>query len=395
MNSSNQSSVDSNVNEVNDENEISLIDIVNFFSDNWKKMIVAGIVGAIIAGLYWFSLVNYAAEKIIINNGVFNVISFKAMQKELPQLAAQIVDEKKVPKGLDSQYVKMENFSFWQKNLKPNYALTKQESKEFTNLSKELDVESTRITSLNLYAQARSKGQALENQQVYEDFIRSGGSYIQLKNLINNYENEYASKIIETEKDINSTKIELNYQKKQAKNLEELLKRFPNNPGASSQVVDPKDSGAKYLPLTTQIIATNTDINNNNEKLERLADKQLRLKIINQVLEKTNPLMDSTFDGMELCKKIKTVIDEIQKVIPPEDIKTQQQLLVLKANINDIQNRFDQGLYSSLAPSVSKKGMLKTPFIGFALAFFGMLVCLVFRKALANLKNNQSAVKSV
>ena len=395
MNSSNQSSVDSNVNEVNDENEISLIDIVNFFSDNWKKMIVAGIVGAIIAGLYWFSLVNYAAEKIIINNGVFNVISFKAMQKELPQLAAQIVGEKKVPKGLDSQYETMENFSFWQKNLMPNYALTKQESKEFTNLSKELDVESTRITSLNLYAQARSKGQALENQQVYEDFIRSGGSYIQLKNLINNYENEYASKIIETEKDINSTKIELNYQQKQAKNLEELLKRFPNNPGASSQVVDPKDSGAKYLPLTTQIIATNTDINNNNEKLERLADKQLRLKIINQVLEKTNPLMDSTFDGMELCKKIKTVIDEIQKVIPPEDIKTQQQLLVLKANINDIQNRFDQGLYSSLAPSVSKKGMLKTPFIGFALAFFGMLVCLVFRKALANLKNNQSAVKSV
>ena len=395
MNSSNQSSVDSNVNEVNDENEISLIDIVNFFSDNWKKMIVAGIVGLITGALYWFFLVNFEAEKIITNNGVFNVISFKAMQKELPQLAAQIVDEKKVPKGLDSQYVKMENFSFWQKNLKPNYALTKQESKEFTNLSKELDVESTRITSLNLYAQARSKGQALENQQVYEDFIRSGGSYIQLKNLINNYENEYASKIIETEKDINSTKIELNYQKKQAKNLEELLKRFPNNPGASSQVVDPKDSGAKYLPLTTQIIATNTDINNNNEKLERLADQQLRLKIINQVLEKTNPLMDSTFDGMELCKKIKTVIDEIQKVIPPEDIKTQQQLLVLKANINDIQNRFDQGLYSSLAPSVSKKGMLKTPFIGFALAFFGMLVCLVFRKALANLKNNQSAVKSV
>ena len=395
MNNQNKSSIDSNVNEVNDENEISLIDIVNFFSDNWKKMIVAGIVGAIIAGLYWFSLVNYAAEKIIINNGVFNVISFKAMQKELPQLAAQIVGEKKVPKGLDSQYETMENFSFWQKNLMPNYALTKQESKEFTNLSKELDVESTRITSLNLYAQARSKGQALENQQVYEDFIRSGGSYIQLKNLINNYENEYTSMIIETEKDINSTKIELNYQKKQAKNLEELLKRFPNNPGASSQVVDPKDSGAKYLPLTTQIIATNTDINNNNEKLERLADQQLRLKIINQVLEKTNPLMDSTFDGMELCKKIKTAIDEILKVIPPENIKTQQQLLVLKANINDIQNRFDQGLYSSLAPSVSKKGMLKTPFIGFALAFFGMLVCLVFRKALANLKNNQSAVKSV
>ena len=394
MNSSNQSSIDSNANEVNEENEISLIDIVNFFLENWKKMYLAGFIGAILAALYWFSLVDYSAEKIIINNEVFNVISLKGMQRELPQLAAQIVDEKKVPKGLDSQYATMQNLSFWQKNLTPNYALTKQESKEFTNLSKELDEESTRITSLNLYAQARSKNQALENQQIYENFLRSGGSYIQLKNLINNYENEYASKIIETEKDINSTKIELNYQQKQAKNLEELLKRFPNNPGASSQVVDPKDSGAKYLPLTTQIIATNTDINNNNERLERLADQQLRLKIIDQLLEKVNPLMDSSFDGMELCKKFKTVIDDIQQKIPSEDIKTQQQLLVLKANMNDIQNRFDEGLYSSLAPSVTKKGMLKTPLIGFVLAFFGMLVYLVFRKVFVNLKNNQSSIKA-
>ena len=97
MNNQNQSSIDSNVNEVNDENEISLIDIVNFFSENWKKMCIAGIVGLITGALYWFFLVNFEAEKIITNNGVFNVISFKSLQKQLPILATQIVDEKKVP----------------------------------------------------------------------------------------------------------------------------------------------------------------------------------------------------------------------------------------------------------------------------------------------------------
>lgn len=394
MNSSNPSSIDSNTNEVNEENEISLIDIVNFFSDNWKKMFLAGIVGLISGALYWFFLVNSEAEKIISNNGVFNVVSFKSLQKQLPILATQIVDEKKVPKGLETEFTAMENPTFWQNNLQPIYALTKQESKEFAGLSKELDVETTRITQIRLISKALNKSKALENIEVYENFLRGGGSYIVLKSLLNSYENEYITNSIEIQKNIAGTKIELEYQQSQLKNLEELLRRFPNNSGASSQVVDPKDSGAKYLPLTTQIIAINTDINKNKESLERLSDQQLRLEIIKKFLDKTAPIMEKSFNGIELASQITKAIDEIQKEISQGDSKSQQQILSLKASIYQLQMNFERVLYTTLAPNVTKKGMLKTPLIGFVLAFFGMLVYLVFRKVLANLKNNQSSVKS-
>ena len=58
MNNQNQPNMDANLNDAMEENEISLIDIVNFFSDNWKKMCIAGIVGLITGALYWFFFVN-------------------------------------------------------------------------------------------------------------------------------------------------------------------------------------------------------------------------------------------------------------------------------------------------------------------------------------------------
>jgi hypothetical protein len=308
---------------------------------------------------------------------------------------------------MEQHYSEMENYTYWQKNFTPNYALTKQESKEFTSLSKVLDEESTRITSINLSATARRKSQVISNIDVLENFIRTGSSYILLKKLMNSYENEYFKKIIDTEKELNTTKIELEYLQKQAKNLELLLKRFPNNPSTSVQVVDLKkipgknpqeleaeDNGAKYLPITTQIIATNTDINNNNEKMERLAEQKLRLEIIKQVLDESNSFMNSSFDGIELSKKLLQILEKIQQKIPPEDLKAKQQVLIFKASFNELKTKFDQGLYSSISPNVTKKGMLKSPLIGFVLAFFAMFIFLIFKKVLDNLKNKQPTVQA-
>jgi hypothetical protein len=270
-----------------------------------------------------------------------------------------------------------------------------------------LDEESTRITSINLFAIARTKSQVVTNIVVLENFLRTGSSYILLKKLMNSYENEYFRKIIDTEKELNTTKIELEYLQKQAKNLELLLKRFPNNPSTSVQVVDLKkipgknpqeleaeDNGAKYLPITTQIIATNTDINNNNEKMERLAEQKLRLEIIKQVLDESNSFMNSSFDGIELSKKLLQILEKIQQKIPPDDLKAKQQILNFKASFNELQTKFDQGLYSSISPNVTKKGMLKSPLIGFVLAFFAMFIFLMFKKVLDNLKNKQPTLQA-
>jgi hypothetical protein len=129
--------------------------------------------------------------------------------------------------------------------------------------------------------------------------------------------------------------------------------------------------------------------------LERLSDAQLRLEIIKKCLDKVAPIRDTSFNGIELAIKITKAIDDIEKEIPQGDSKSQQQILSLKASVYQLQMNFERVLYTTLAPNITKKGMLKTPFIGFALAFFGMFVYLVFRKVLANLKNNQSVVKAV
>ncbi len=91
------------------EGEISLLDIVNFVCDSWKKLAVASIIGGAVGLAGWFFLGSYTAEYILLNNTststaststyALDLVSWKTIQKSLPNLAAQIEEEGKEPEG--------------------------------------------------------------------------------------------------------------------------------------------------------------------------------------------------------------------------------------------------------------------------------------------------------
>ena len=78
--------------------EISLLDIVNFLQSAWKKLAIAAVVGAILGFSNWYFLGSYNAELILNNNGGTDLVGWRSLQKSLPNLADQMVDESKVPK---------------------------------------------------------------------------------------------------------------------------------------------------------------------------------------------------------------------------------------------------------------------------------------------------------
>ena len=55
-----------------DEREISLLDIVNFLTDSWKKLAIAAIVGGILGFANWNFLGSYQAEYVLLNNSNSN-----------------------------------------------------------------------------------------------------------------------------------------------------------------------------------------------------------------------------------------------------------------------------------------------------------------------------------
>lgn len=374
------------------ESEISLLDIVNFVQESWKKLAIAAVVGAALGFASWNFLGSYQAEYVLLNNNnnsyALDLVSWKTIQKSLPNLAAQIEDEGKAPEGQAKLYKTLASEQWWQKNVVPNYALSKADAKDLATISKDLDLASTTILSLTVKAGGTTKDKSIENVRAVAKFLLTGSAYLQLRSLLNSYETETISTVADLQKRITTTEIEISYQAQRAKSLEELYKRFPGANSVSNQVVDPKDSGAKYLPLATQIIAVNNDINQSKEALQRYRDRLTQIAQLKIFLEEAIPLTDKTFDGIVLGDELLVVEAKLRDKISKDDIKQQEVFDQLRTQLLSVKSRFTKSLDANTAPTSSKKGMIKTTAGGLAGAFFLMLLVLLGQRVWVSIKEN-------
>ena len=374
------------------ESEISLLDIVSFIQESWKKLAIAAVVGAVLGFANWNFLGSYQAEYILLNNNnnnnnALDLVSWKTIQKSLPNLAAQIEDESKAPENQVALYKTLASEQWWQKNVIPSYAISKADTKDLAAISKDLDAASTTILSLTVTASGATKENSIENVRAAANFLRTGSAYLQLRNILNSYETETISTVADLQKRITTTEIEMGYQVQRAKALEDLHKRFPGGNNASNQVVDPKDSGAKYLPLTTQIIAVNNDINLSKEALQRHKDRLVQIALIKIFLEEANPLAQNTYDGIALGDGLLAIEAKLRAKLPKEDIKQKEVLDQLRTQLLLVKSRFTKSLDANTAPTSIKKGMIKTTAGGLAGGFFLVLMLLLSQRVWTGIKS--------
>jgi len=383
---------------INQEAEISLQDILNFLAQSWKKLLVASILGTVGGFVVWYFFIGFTAEINLQNNfqqnsqqsnlqtnnrpsASLDIVGLRFLQKSLPQLIAQIIEENKVPDGQQSVYRDMKDEQFWQKHVQQTYAFSKLDAKEFLVINKEMESAGSSIVNLNLIGNGKTKEEAIKSVSSIENVFRTGGAYLSLRSLLN----QYQTQILFSENDINRQmmfqNIELGYQRERVRRLEELHLRFPNNASSGSQVVDPKESGAKFLPLTTQIIAANQDINLTKENLQRLQDQLVDLKVVSQFYEQANPQLGLSFDGIALVQTFLEITSNLQKNIQESDLKKLEALAKIKTDLEQIQSKFTNGLAKNTEATALKKGLLKTLFGGLALGLFAMLTILLVRRA--------------
>lgn len=371
---------------ISNEGEISLTDIVQFIQESWKLLLGAGILGAALGLGSWFAFANYKAEMLLQNNGGFDIISWRSTEKILPNLAAEMLEKKAVPDNQIALYKKISSPAWWSKNVLVNYALTKKEAKDLAAISKDLDSAAAAILSFAITASAPSEARALNEVREVAQFLSNGAAYIAIKNLLNDYESQSLAQVAAVQQKISATEIELAYLRERAKNLELLQKRYPSATNVTQQVVDPKDTGAKYLPLTTQIIAINSDINANKEGLERLNDQLNQVKTYKVFWEGAAPLMVGRYDGIVMVKDFLAVEEKLRAKTPPGDIRALQNLDSIRAHFLNIEVNFRIRTTQNTAPSATRTGMLKATVGGIFGAGFAMLLFLLGRKALRRLK---------
>lgn len=385
----------------NQDAEISLADIILFVSQSYQKLIGLAFLGLLIGLTGWFFLVKYQAEWVIHNNPntspgaqaeasssyALDLVSWRTIQKSLPSLADQMVEQGKAPQGQLALYKAMSDPIWWSKNVMTNYAITKADTKDLATLSKNLDGASTTILSLSIKATGHTREEAIDHVRFAAQFLLQGGAYLQIKSLINGLESETIGTAADIQSKITSTQIELGYLEARAKNLEQLLKRFPGSSGTNQQVIDPKDSSAKYLPLSTQLIAVNTDINLTQENLVRLADRLAQITLIKSFLEQAKPLVEESVNGITITQSLLEEEAKLRASLGRDDAKSRQFLDSLRSSLLTIQSRFTKGLEANTAPIAQKTGMLKSAVAGLMAGLFLALIALigvrVYRTALA------------
>lgn len=374
--------------------EISILEIVNFLQNSWKKLFIAALIGAALGLGGWFVLGKYTAEYVLLNNNnnnnsyALDLVSWKMLQKSLPNLADQIIEENKVPEGQALLYKELSNDQWWQKNVIPSYAISKADTKDLAGISKDLDAASTTILNFTVTSSGASRERAIENVREAAKFLRSGSAYLQLRSLLSGYETQTISTVADLQQKITGTQVEMGYQQERIRQLEDLHKRFPGNNTPAQQVVDAKDTSAKYLSLQTQIIAANNDLNGSKESLQRLQRRLDQIALANIFLEQALPLRDQTFDGLTLDKQLLEIESNVRAKLAKDDSNGTQFLNDLRAQLLAIQVRFTKGLEANTAPTSSgKKGMLKSAAGGIAVAFFIMFLVLLGQRMWASVKS--------
>jgi hypothetical protein len=423
------------------EGDISLSQMVEFFLNTWKKLLASLVLGALLGLSASFLIGTYTAEYIFfnpiqnvlestggnksdiakgevarpssliattannvktdvnlkgddvsqnnasvkINSYAMDLSDWKAIQKGLPSVAMQVVASGKVSSDQIKLYRDFADDAWWKKNAIPSFlAVTKVESKDIAGTIKDLDPESFVLLSLTITHGGRSAESALKNVQAAAEFLRTAGAYIQVRNLLNGYEAETISTAAEIQKRITSIKIEMTYLQTRLNKLGELRKRFPDNVNAGQQTLEPKDSGAKFLPLTTQMIATQNDINALLENLQRNEYRLAQLVLIKTLITEAKPLAIQTFDGITLSNNLLSLEAKIRAQLSPNDNAGQEMLDRIRAQLLQIQSRFTKGIEP--AAIIKTSGMAIAVLAGSVIAFLLTLLWLLGRQSWLNAK---------
>lgn len=353
-----------------DSDEISITDIIQFLNQNARNILIGSLVGSFLGLLLFYQTGRYTATATLTNDGSIDFVLLKSLQNELPKIAEF--------NNIENKYTylnKISNDEWWKKNLKPTYAITKADVKDF-----EISAKDNRILSLSLSINGNSETVIKDELMSIVNFFKSNATLIISKELFQKYKIDIETKASELAKNEQASLIEINYMKVKTKNLEEVKGRFQQNSSIiNSQFLDPKESGSKYLPINTQLIALYADIAAQHEAIERIKDERAILELKKKVFEEFEKSLSISTDGSIALNNIRNNIKQDIKNISgksQEDMRSIMALKKIEAEIASIQTRFSVGLNERTPVQISTNSFVKFLAIGsIAGLFFGFIFC--------------------
>lgn len=345
-----------------DEDTISLLDIVQFIQESYKNIILLGLGGLIAALVFTFGLGQYTATITLLNSAELDIPRIKYLQAALPKLAQEGSNTAK-DTFLDSE-------ALWKSAIRINSLIGKSDAKDV------LDPASLKTDRFNIYAleiigKARAKQSAQDRVQEMSNFFVNGTVYIDLRDLLRQYELNVTTTNAKLGTKILNAEVELAYIDRRINNLKQLQKQFPGsvgNQGGPSQLTDAKDGGAKFLPIMTQIIAATADQNNQKELLQRYKEEAAQMRIYALFIEKAKPSMDLGLTDPALLSNLLEIVSQAK-----QEVSTNYEKVTLSTIEGDLKKIMGLKLYG--LPQVGSVDVRYPPYLkNTAIGLFGGLL---------------------
>ena len=334
-----------------EEDEITVMDVVNFFREHSKRILVFSAAGLILAVAAFTQMRVYEASAVLTNDAGIDFVLLKKMQTNLPRIAQQMGE-----RNNDALIQELSSESWWLKNFKPTYAFTKADLKDLGDVK----VDSSRILNLIFTTTEKSEERAIEKAEKIASFFKNSSALVAANDLLQRYTNEVRLMTTQVEKNKFEINSEIEYLKKRATNLEQMKGKYPQGQiSINSQVLDPKDSGSKYLPISTQLIAVYSDISMQQEALERNRDGEILLSVKREVLDSLEKNINNRFDGLAILDQTAKDMGLAIKNNSEKDATNSKKMLALQkvyAEVVTLDNQYKDGLGQRTPIQIAKKG---------------------------------------
>jgi hypothetical protein len=372
-----------NISNQYEEDTISLLDIVQFTKESYKKVALLALGGLICTLMFTFSLGQYTTSITLLNYAELDIPRIKYLQAALPKLS-----QEELAKGSIGSFG---SEGLWKSSIKINSLVGKSDAKDL------IDPASLKSDRFNIYAiemigKANTKQLAEERVQEISNYFINGTVFIDLRDLVRRYELTVTTTNAKLGTKILNAEVELAYIERRRKSLTELKRQFPvsiTSQNNSMQLMDAKDSAAKYLPVLTQIFAATADQNNQLELLQRYKEEGAQMRIYRSFVEKAKPFMDAGLKDPNLLANLLNIIDEAKK-----EANTNYEKVALSTIEGDLKKIMAFKLYG--LPQVGSIGItgpayLKNTAIGL---FGGVMVGILFALGLRVSQRLRAAMKS-
>lgn len=401
---------------MNENIQISLYDVVKFLTNRWKLYLAGFVLGAIVATSFAYLNSSYTAS-VLMNisrsfetNGTFDasgagpeapfdLIAWRATQKRLVELMQDLASN---DRGQDKKpaYVDvLASAGWWPQHVVPIKVLTTDEAKELlginsmiignnkpsedTPLLKSLGrviAEATRISALQLSQTAKTADIAISQVEEIADVIISSLALLRYHAFTDTLHTQALGLEAKTSADLGVLGLKLNVLERQRERLIRLNQEYPNSSPQWMGMVD-KDM-SKYLPIPTQLIAINLDIDQIKEQMSAVKLEQEQNTINREFAKEAARILHKEYSNRAASEQILNLENTMRVGLKPGDVHQLIALDRIRApllkiiSINESQIK-EAPAFISKAPTPLKAG-IKGAGLGLALALLLSVLMLIF-----------------